>query len=224
MVGGSVADVFTPHERGLPMGLFSLLTFIGSTIGPMVSGLIGATSLGWRWEFWWQFIFSVGNLVGAVLFLRESRGSVLLSRRARSLTKQTGKLHRAHGDDERASLVVMARTSLTRPLLYLLTEPIVMAISLWISFAWGCLFLLLESIPLVFSQYDFNATQQSLIFFVIGIGGCLGYLTNFHQNHVFALASRKMGGNPPAPEMRLPWACAGGVLFPIGMFWCVSMV
>lgn len=42
---------------------------------------------------------------------------------------------------------------------YLVTEPIVSALSAWIGFAWACIFLSQSSILLVFESYGFNAAQ-----------------------------------------------------------------
>lgn len=42
---------------------------------------------------------------------------------------------------------------------FLLTEPIVTALSTWIGFAWACLFLGLTSVGLVFRGYGFNDGQ-----------------------------------------------------------------
>jgi hypothetical protein len=42
---------------------------------------------------------------------------------------------------------------------FLLTEPIVTALSAWIGFAWACIFLGGTSVILVFEQYGFNAGE-----------------------------------------------------------------
>ena len=46
---------------------------------------------------------------------------------------------------------------------YLLTEPIVLALSAWIGFAWACIFLGGTSVLLVFKQYGFDDGQAGLI-------------------------------------------------------------
>ena len=53
MVGGTVADLFDTHERGLPMAIFSITAFAGTGLGPAVSGYI-ELKLGWRWISWVQ--------------------------------------------------------------------------------------------------------------------------------------------------------------------------
>ena len=52
-----------------------------------------------------------------ILFTRETRGSVILSRRARKMRKETGDpRYQCRSDAERASLAVLIRVSMTRPL------------------------------------------------------------------------------------------------------------
>lgn len=46
---------------------------------------------------------------------------------------------------------------------YLVTEPIVAALSTWIAFAWACVFLGGTSYILVFSQYGWNVGQASSV-------------------------------------------------------------
>lgn len=48
--GGTIADVTTPSQRGVAMGLFSLDPVFGPCLGPIAGGFI-AESLGWRWTF-----------------------------------------------------------------------------------------------------------------------------------------------------------------------------
>jgi hypothetical protein len=52
-----------------------------------------------------------------ILFTSETRGSVILSRRAKKLRKQTGDgRYQCRSDAERASLAVLIKVSMTRPL------------------------------------------------------------------------------------------------------------
>jgi hypothetical protein len=47
----------------------------------------------------------------------------------------------------------------------LFTEPIVAVFSLWVGFAWSFLFMLLESVALIFGNlYDFNSGSIGLVF------------------------------------------------------------
>lgn len=86
MVGGVVSDIYHTQDRNTPMALFSGAALFGTGLGPLVSGFI-AQNTTWRWVFYVQTI-DCGLLIAAViLFFKETRGSVLLSRKASLLNK-----------------------------------------------------------------------------------------------------------------------------------------
>lgn len=136
------------------MSIFSICAFAGTGLGPAVSGYIEFKK-GWRWIEWVQVgFFPSGLLVSRsqasdagwlqmmaagvlavliILFTRETRGSVILSKRARKLRKETGdSRYQCRSDAERASLAVLMKVSMTRPLYLLGTEAIVFFFSLWV--------------------------------------------------------------------------------------------
>lgn len=91
MVGGILADIWVSSERNTPMVLFTGATLFGTGLGPLVSGFV-AQRLLWRWVFYIQVITS-GMFVGLItIFFKETRGPILLSRRARALNNWYDKL------------------------------------------------------------------------------------------------------------------------------------
>ncbi|KAL2024915.1 hypothetical protein VTK56DRAFT_3614 [Thermocarpiscus australiensis] len=97
MVGGVIADMWDARGRNTPMALFSGSVLAGTGAGPLV-GAVMAQRLGgdgdgdgrgngWKWIFWHQVVMSGVLMVALVVLFRESRGSVLLSRKARALNK-----------------------------------------------------------------------------------------------------------------------------------------
>ena len=101
VVGGVVADLWGAAGRNTPMALFSGAVLAGTGAGPLVAAVIaereGGRSGGgaWRWIFWHQVVAG-GVLVLALLVLfRESRGSVLLSRKAKALNRWYDELEAA---------------------------------------------------------------------------------------------------------------------------------
>jgi hypothetical protein len=71
-------------------------------------------------------MFAGVNAFAIILFTRETRGSVILSKRAKKLRKETGdERYQCRSDAERASLAVLLKVSMTRPLYLLGTESIV---------------------------------------------------------------------------------------------------
>ena len=103
MVGGVVSDIYHSQvkhskkicnhqsseadfvaDRNTPMALFSGAAFLGTGLGPLCSGFI-AQHLSWRWVFYVQVIDCGLIILLVMLFFKETRGSVLLSRRAKAL-------------------------------------------------------------------------------------------------------------------------------------------
>lgn len=102
MIGGVIADMFDAKGRNTPMALFSGSVLLGTGAGPLVGGVI-TNRLGkgyhepdaWKWVYWHQVIAAVPLMVALVIFFKESRGSVLLSRKAKALNKWYEQLEEA---------------------------------------------------------------------------------------------------------------------------------
>lgn len=90
MVGGVIADLWDAEGRNTPMTLFSCAVLLGTGIGPMVGASSFFTMEGkgmWRWVFYHQAIASAVLMIVFAICFKESRGPVLLSRKAKALNK-----------------------------------------------------------------------------------------------------------------------------------------
>lgn len=115
LIGGSITDQFNARERSLPMNLFVLANLIGQGIAAVVLGWTGMYA-GIQWCYGVQAI-ALGVGVGLCLLLSETRSDVLLARRAARLTRETGVLHVAPGEESRqVSLAAKVRVSCVRPI------------------------------------------------------------------------------------------------------------
>lgn len=99
VMAGVLADVWTKEQRNSSMALFSAAVMSGTACGPLVStvfvDLVQNKTLAWKWCFWHQTIAGA-LLVGAIIvFFRESRASVLLTRRAKTLNTWYTELEKA---------------------------------------------------------------------------------------------------------------------------------
>ncbi|TFK39513.1 MFS polyamine transporter [Crucibulum laeve] len=221
MVGGTIADIWAAKERGLPMSLFSLVAVGGNGIGPFIAGWIEMNpKLGWRWIQWVQMMICAVYLVLIPFMMTETRSSVLLTRLAKKMRKDTGdNRYRARVEDERASLRTLIFISCTRPVHLMLTELVVASFSLWIGFAWGVTYVMVQSISGVFRNlHGFTMGQVGSVFMTMAIGSFLGFLTNFYQESLYQKNFPTRG-----PEARLYSACFAAVLLPVSMFiyaWC----
>ncbi|KAF2109144.1 major facilitator superfamily domain-containing protein [Lophiotrema nucula] len=239
MVGGVVSDIYHTEDRNTPMALFSGAALFGTGWGPLVCGFI-AQNTTWRWIFYMQTI-TCGAMVALIcLIFKETRGSVLLSRKAKTLNKwyeareaagyygfnmpdekEPGKLvsqrirWKVKADEERSSLGKMIAISLYRPFHLLLTEPVVFWFSLWVSFSWAVLYLTLAAIPLVFQRnHGFSLQQANAVFAAMCVGSVLATILSINQEQI----AKRRGKLANTPEGRLYFACIESAFMPIGLF------
>lgn len=239
MVGGVVSDIYHTADRNTPMALFSGAALCGTGLGPLVTGFI-AQNTSWRWMFWLQLIID-GVLIAVVMVcFKETRGSVLLSRKGKALNKWYGEREKAgyfgvqmpneskpgefiserirwkvKADEERTSLGKMIGISCYRPFHLLFTEPVVFFFSLWISFSWGILYLTLAAVPLVFrTNHGFNIQESSAVFAAVFISAAIFTIICIYQEKI----ARKYDKLPNTPEARLYFSCYQSALMPIGLF------
>lgn len=220
LVGGILSDIFPSHERGLPMSIFALTIFFSQGVAPLCAAFTVAEQ-GWRVAFWWQMGLCFLPWVLMMFIFDETRGPVLLSWRAARMTKECGGkiIYRCRADDEKTSVAEMVKTSISRPLVFLTTEPIVTSFSLWIGTLWGTTFLSIAAVPIAFGEaYGWSQEQASIVLLILAAGGALGWIINLWQEYMYQRAVQKYNGEPP-PEVRLYSSCIGAVLVPVGLFW-----
>ncbi|KAK7423985.1 hypothetical protein QQZ08_008809 [Neonectria magnoliae] len=91
VVGGVIADLWDKEERNTPMALFSGAVLAGTGAGPLVSAVfvdrMSDPTQAWKWPFWHQVIMDGVLLIAIVFLFRESRASVLMSRKAKKLNQ-----------------------------------------------------------------------------------------------------------------------------------------
>ena len=91
MVGGVIADMYEKEDRNTPMALFSGSVLVGTGLGPLCSSVMvqrwGDAGQTWKWIFWHQAIFDFALMIAIAVLFKESRGCVLLSRKARTLNR-----------------------------------------------------------------------------------------------------------------------------------------
>ncbi|KAF5235758.1 hypothetical protein FAUST_6871 [Fusarium austroamericanum] len=99
VVGGVIADLWEKEERNTPMALFSGFVLFGTGLGPLVAAAfvndLEDDTLAWKWSFWHQVILDGLLLIAIVALFKETRGSVLLSRKAKKLNEWYQKLEDA---------------------------------------------------------------------------------------------------------------------------------
>ncbi|QDS74989.1 hypothetical protein FKW77_005424 [Venturia effusa] len=221
-VGGTITDIWeTAGSRSFPMSLYGMTSVVGIALGPFVGGAI-QKDLNWRWIYYIQIAINCGFLPVFWLLLKETRGNIILQKRAKKMRTEEGRNAWAQSELSSDSLMQNIRTSVTRPVKMLITEPVVIAFTLWVSFAWGILFLFQNSIGQTFShEYNFTTFQTSLIQIALSVGAIIGTILNPVQDYLYLHSARrnKEEKNTPIPEARLYFAVPGSLIFTAGLFW-----
>ena len=221
VVGGALADFWGPVERGFALGLFAGSTFGGAVVGPILGGFVTKSYLGWRWTAWFTLILA--SLFGtlAFFFCSESYAPVLLQRKAARIRFQTKNwaVH-APADENQVNIHEIAHKYLYRPFVMFAFEPILVLVTLYMSFIYGMIYLFFESYPISFQESrGWNPGVGALPFIGIALGVVLGVsIIVYTSNTRF---KRKMieNGGKPIPEERLIPMIIGAFLLPIGLFW-----
>ncbi|EAU87133.1 spermine transporter [Coprinopsis cinerea okayama7 len=213
-VGGSIADVWDVKDRGAPMALFSGTLFIGPCLGPMIGGWIGERA-GWRWIYWVLFA-----LVGAswllTLFMPESLAPVILRRKAERLRKETGDdTYQTLEELERLPFKEVLKIALIRPFIMLFTEPIVIFMSIYLSFVYSLLYLMFFAFPIAFTEirgWGEGITGVAFVSIMIGI-----FLAGLFipLNEKTYREATKYGSFPEARLYPMMW---GAFLMPAALF------
>lgn len=104
----------------------------------------------------------------------------------------------------------------------LATESVVIFFTLWISFAWGILFMFFNSVVQTFqANYGFSVFQTGLILLALSVGALIGTLVNPVADILYLRSAKYNKEKPgvPIPEARLYTAIPGSLLFAAGLFW-----
>lgn len=114
------------------MAIFSGTLFLGPCVGPLIGGWIGQRA-GWRWIYWVLFIL-VGLCFVLTLFIPETLAPVILRRKAVKLRKETGdNSYNTLADLEHLPLAQTLKITISRPIIMMFKEPIVLFMSFCVS-------------------------------------------------------------------------------------------
>ncbi|WRT69893.1 uncharacterized protein IL334_006884 [Kwoniella shivajii] len=218
--GGTIADMFPAHQRGLAMGIFAAAPFLGPAIGPVAGGFLSEAE-GWVWVAALIAFVSLVLCIMGVLFSPETYSPFLLRRRATRMSKFTGKVYRSQPDVVKPlDKQKLFMNQLKVPWILMFKEPIVFLMSLYMSVIYAILYMQFTSFPLIFQRArGWSPGVGGLAFIGITVGAfiALGYII-FYENPRYSRASFAAGGYL-APESRFPSVLLGAFIFPIGLFW-----
>jgi len=167
----TISEVWIPANRAIPMSLYVATPFLGPALGPLIGGF-AVMALGWRWTAWITIFITIAVLAPACVGMRETYKKRILYKRAQRERKARGE---ANPRTTRGPLLPAIRnyvtTTLVRPFLMLLTEPIPGLFSLYVAFNFAVQYSFYAAFPLVFEEsYGFNIGSTGLTFLGLGVG------------------------------------------------------
>ena len=215
---GVLADVWGPIERGNAMAIFSMMTFIGPAVGPVISGFLELKE-DWRWSFY--VLLWLGGATELLMFtIPETLPSLVLINKAHRL-RATGVPEyqdlQAPAEAQGRKLADVFKVALIRPW-QILFDPISFLAAIYLSVVYLLLYMLFTIYPIVFQEKrGWNSGVGELPLLGTVIGACIGGAVVFY---VSIRDKKKMeAGIPRKPEDRLPLAMIAGIMFPCTMFW-----
>ncbi|KAK7681592.1 hypothetical protein QCA50_015325 [Cerrena zonata] len=220
--GAVMSDVVTPAMRGQVMAVFTVCPFAGPAVAPIISGWMDVAGVNWVWVFWFQTIFAGFCLFLTVVAQPETYAPLLLAHKAERMRKETGDDRWwAPLEKQQLSFLNRVKAILGRPFVLLATEPMLTAITFYMSFIYGVVYLLFEAYPIVFTVgHNFNNLVSGLMFVPIPVGGvaaCVFYIV--YIDPIYQVAIREHHPNLPPPEHRLHAGFYGAIMLPISFLW-----
>lgn len=152
LTGAVFVDMFSNRQRGLAILLFVITVFCGPLLAPFIGGFIEMSYLGWRWTEYLVCIMGFTGLVLSLIFLEETYPPMILVNKAANLRRRTKNwgIH-AKQEEIEVDFHELVEKNLSRPLRMLISEPIVLALSIYMAFVYGLLYLFLSFYPIVSS-------------------------------------------------------------------------
>ncbi|KAF9260712.1 MFS general substrate transporter [Marasmius fiardii PR-910] len=220
--GAVISDIWDAKTRGRALAVFTVAPFAGPSLGPTVAGFIYVSGTSWRWLFWVLAIFAGVCWLLIVFTLPETYTPILLVQRAKKLRKETGD-DRYHAPMEVTKKTIRQRTEyiLLRPFKMLFLEPMLLAMTAYMSFVYGCLYLLFAAYPIVFTQgHHLNAGISGLMFIPILVGGVIAVtIYTFTFGPRYEREVDRCAPNPVVPEFRLEMTLIAAPVYAISFFW-----
>ncbi|CCH58640.1 hypothetical protein TBLA_0A08510 [Henningerozyma blattae CBS 6284] len=211
------ADMFDTDFRGKAICLFTLGVFVGPILGPVMGSYIVQHTT-WRWLNYVVGFQACAVFVAIVLFVEETHHPTILVNKAKLLRKKTGNWGiRAPHEDFELSMAEICETTISKPLIMLFTEPVLLIITIYNSFVYGILYLLLEAYPIIFVEGYGMKTNGFLPYLALIVGIMICSVMIWHADGFYTKKVKKEG--KLIPEDRLYPMIVAGIIFPIGILW-----
>ncbi|GAA5830567.1 hypothetical protein JCM3766R1_002764 [Sporobolomyces carnicolor] len=215
-VPASIGDFTVPLNRATYASLYSIMAFGGPSLGPLCSSFI-ETEVGYRWNLRVMAIFSTVTSI-MVAFVPETHGPTLAKREA----AKSMRLEKKRGGVDLRKIVGVYKQALKRPVLFFVTEPIVLFVSIYLSILYGILYGFFEAFGIVFvEERGFKRTSYGLTYISLGLGFLVGatmVATVGTKAYAKGLKKASEAGETLPAESRLVLAYGAAVVSPISLF------
>lgn len=217
--GGTIADLYHPHDTGPAMSLYLWAATCGSPSGFFMMSFV-AHYKGWRDVFW--ALLGINGTLWAImtlslLYCGESRHSIILRKRADRERKSNSNDAAIDIPDhlKARSVSDLFRVTLSRPFRFLGTEAIIIFAALYNGYLYGLSFLFNTAFTLVFGQgHGFETIGIGVCFLGLCFGISIGPVTNILQERYYQKKVHLSGGKN-VPEARVePMAKIAAVCMP----------
>ncbi|KAI1396178.1 major facilitator superfamily domain-containing protein [Hypoxylon fuscum] len=219
--GAIIGDLFPVVERGKALSLWTLGPLVGPTLGPLVGAFITG-SIGWRWAPWIVLIPSATFTIIIALILPETNYKVIIEKKVNRMRKELGRddLVNYYETSVTMSQVEILKAGLLRPLKLLAFAPIISLLSIYVSFIYGSVYLMYNSISPTFEdQYGFSTGVTGVVYLSMGLGYLVGLFLFSHFSDKTIKRLTKVNNGVYEPEMRLNLIVYFACISPITFFW-----
>lgn len=216
LIEGTFADIWSAQTTVTYYSFLTCASYIGAASGPLIGGFIFASKK-WVWLNWITLIFAASSLLFGV-GMPETYGREILRRR----NKRNMSGSRLPAAQSGETLGEMATHTIINPLKMLVSEPIVVMITLYLGLNFGVVFQWFITVPAVLSSvYNFSIQRIGLAM-ISAIGGVLlATVTSTLLEMTFGRPypnAHGMASVVPLEKRLLP-AMFGSVLLVASLFW-----
>ncbi|KAI0444943.1 major facilitator superfamily domain-containing protein [Xylaria telfairii] len=179
---GMIADMYDSDSQQYAVAFVVFSSVLGSILGPVVGGFIELLPPrdAWRWCTWIQLIFGLTVQLLHLFTVPETRTTIMMDRIAKK-RRERMEDRNVYGPNEmqpfkeRFSFAGLMETW-SRAFKMLICEPIVRILSLLSGVSDAIVFIQIQSMNLVYKQWDFNSWQIGLAFVPIAIGYFIAWM------------------------------------------------
>ena len=154
VVAAVFSDMFDNRTRGLAVTVFSMTVFAGPLMAPFIGGFIVDSYLGWRWTEYLVAIMGFLAFGLDLIFLEETYPPVVLVGKAAELRRRTKNwgIH-AKQEEIEVDFRELVSKNFSRPLRILVTEPIVLFLSIYMAFIYGNYYYILRLVYILINVF-----------------------------------------------------------------------